>query len=67
MEQVIKVHASGNAAWFSLVFDETCVAQGEPVSVEGVRGTGVLEKMNNNWVIVQAHFSVALVEAEVEN
>ena len=61
-DQVIKVNASGNTAWFSEIEDWNWVAQGEPASVEGVRGTGVLEKRDGNWVIVQAHFSVPVAE-----
>ena len=64
---VIKVHASGKVAWFSLIFDETWVAQEEPGSLEGGRLTGVLEKRDGNWVVVQFHASMPVAEEEVEN
>ena len=65
--QVIKVHASGNVAWISLIFDENLVAQGEQFSVEGARFTAVLEKRNDNWVFVQFHASVPIASQVVEN
>ena len=57
-DQVIKVHASGNVAWFSEVADWDLVVEGKPVRSEGQRLTGVLEKRNGNWVFVQFHNSV---------
>jgi len=57
-DQVIKVHPSGNMAWFSQVWDWDMVVGGQPVHSEGQRLTGVLEKRNGNWVFVQFHNSV---------
>jgi len=57
-DQVIKVHSSGNVAWFSQIWDWDLIAEGQPVSVPDCRFTGVLEKRNNNWVFVQFHNSV---------
>ena len=57
-ERDIKVHPSGNVAWFSQVWDWDLVVGGKPVHSEGQRFTGVLEKRNGNWVIVQFHNSV---------
>jgi len=56
--QVIKVHPSGNVAWFSQVWDWDLVIEGQPVHSAGQRLTGVLEKRNDNWVFVQIHNSV---------
>ena len=56
--QVIKVHESGKAAWFSEIIDWELEYQGELVSMAGLRVTGVLEKRNGAWVIVQLHYSV---------
>ena len=56
--QVIKVHPSGNLAWFSQVWDWDLVIEGQPVHSAGQRLTGVLEKRNDNWVFVQFHNSV---------
>ena len=57
-DQAIKVHDSGKVAWFSEIFDCIVVSQGKEVKLEGLRFTGVLEKRNGNWVIVQSHLSV---------
>jgi len=57
-DQVIKVHDSGRVAWFSEILDWNFVVQGQSVSKKGGRLTGVLEKRNGNWVIVQYHVSV---------
>ena len=57
-EQVIKVHPSGNVAWFSEVWDWDMVLEGKAVRSEDQRLTGVLEKRNGNWVFVQFHNSV---------
>jgi len=57
-EQAIKVHPSGNVAWFSEVWDWDMVVEGKSVSSEGQRLTGVLEKRDGNWVFVQIHNSV---------
>ena len=57
-EQSIKVHPSGNVAWFSEVWDWDMVLEGKAVRSEGQRLTGVLEKRNGSWVFVQFHNSV---------
>jgi ketosteroid isomerase-like protein len=57
-EQVIKVHKSGEVAWFSEFMDLKGKAQGQPYALEGARFTGVLEKRNGSWLIVQIHGSV---------
>lgn len=57
-DQVVKVHHSGNIAWFSQVWDWFLLAQGKPISIKGCRFTGVLEKRNGKWVFVQFHNSV---------
>ena len=57
-DQVIKVHPSGNVAWFSEVWDWDLVVEGKPVHSGDQRLTGVLEKRNGSWVLVQFHNSV---------
>jgi len=61
-DQIIKVHSSGNVAWFSQVVDWSLVAQGQHISIEGIRYTGILEKRNGNWLIVQLHTSIPFSE-----
>jgi hypothetical protein len=65
-DQVIKVNPSGNVAWFSEVVDWDIVAQAQPTHIEGSRITGVLEKRNGNWVIVQFHISVPVSNQAVK-
>lgn len=57
-DEIIKVHDSGKVAWFSGIMDWDVIADEQPVKLEGVRITSVLEKRNGNWVFVQAHISV---------
>jgi ketosteroid isomerase-like protein len=54
----IKVHKSGEVAWFSYLVDWEGKAMGEPFDFEGARMTGVMEKQNGNWVVVQLHGSI---------
>jgi len=56
--QVIKIHSSGKLAWFSEQWDWDLVYGGKQVQIPNQRLTGVLEKRNGQWVIVQFHNSV---------
>jgi len=56
-ERVIKVHKSGEVAWASMLVDVRGKTQGQPFAVEGWRITGVFEKRDGNWVVVQWHVS----------
>ena len=56
--RVVKLGADARSAWFSEEFDLLMLAQGDPVSLEGLRLTGGLEKRGDTWVIVQLHTSV---------
>lgn len=53
----IDISESGDVAWYFCNLDDHCEWDGKPVGWDNVRWTGVLEKRNNNWVIVQMHFS----------
>jgi hypothetical protein len=48
---------SGDVAWYSCMLDDENEWNGQPASWINVRWTGVLEKREGNWVIVQMHFS----------
>ncbi len=61
-DQVIKLHDSGKVAWFSEIMDWEIVAGDQQVKLEGLRVTGVLEKREGNWVYVQLHYSIPVVE-----
>jgi ketosteroid isomerase-like protein len=50
---------SGTVAWFFCMLDDINEWEGQPANWENTRWTGVLEKRNNNWVMVQQHFSFA--------
>lgn len=53
---------SGDVAWFFCILDDINEWKGEPANWENTRWTGVLEKRDGNWVIVQQHFSFASKE-----
>lgn len=48
---------AGNVAWYSCLLDDENLWAGRPASWFDVRWTGVLEKRDGRWVIVQMHFS----------
>jgi uncharacterized protein (TIGR02246 family) len=56
-DQRIKVHRSGEAAWFSEVLYWKEVEKSKTFAVDGLRITGVLERRDGRWVIVQLHAS----------
>ncbi|MEO8398197.1 MAG: nuclear transport factor 2 family protein [Ignavibacteriaceae bacterium] len=56
--QTINVDADGNAAWFSEIWDWDISMGGQTMQQHNLRLTGVLEKDDGNWVIVQFHNSV---------
>lgn len=53
---------SGDVAWFYCVLDDINEWQGQPANWENVRWTGVLEKRDGKWRVVQQHFSFPLQE-----
>jgi len=55
----INISKSGDAAWWFCMLDDINIWKGEPSSWVNTRWTGVMEKRNGNWVIVQQHFSFA--------
>ncbi len=50
---------SGNVAWFSAILDDCFTWDGRPGCWKDTRWTGVLEKREGKWLIVQMHFSFA--------
>jgi hypothetical protein len=50
---------SGDVAWFSCILDDLGEWEGKPIGWKDTRWTGVLEKRDGQWVIVQMHFSFA--------
>ena len=55
----INISQSGTVAWWYCELDDLNEWKGQPANWENTRWTGVLEKRNGNWVIVQMHFSFA--------
>ena len=53
----IHISHSGDVAWWSCILDDFNTWQGRPANWENVRWTGVLEKRETGWFIVQMHFS----------
>ena len=64
----IRFSQSGDVAWFSAILDDFGEWDGQPFRWEETRWTGVLEKRDGTWLIVQMHFSFAAdrVRAEAE-
>ena len=54
----IKISRSGDVAWFFAMLDDLGEWDGKPTGDRDIRWTGVLEKRNGKWVIVQEHGSV---------
>ncbi|MCD4695656.1 MAG: nuclear transport factor 2 family protein [Bacteroidales bacterium] len=57
-DQIIKINETGNTAWFSEIVNYNYIYQGETRQFEGLRFTGVLEKKDGDWYIVQSHMSI---------
>lgn len=55
----INISESGTVAWFFCMLDDINEWKGQPASWENTRWTGVLEKRNGQWKMVQQHFSFA--------
>lgn len=53
---------SGDVAWFFCMLDDENEWRGEPASWLNARWTGVLEKREGRWRMVQMHFSNAVEE-----
>ncbi len=55
----IGVARSGDAAWWSCMLNDLAEWDGKPTGWKDTRWTGVLEKRDGKWHIVQMHFSFA--------
>ncbi len=56
--QFIKLNCTGNTAWFAETLNYNYMYRGVAHSYEGLRFTGVVEKIKGKWVLVQAHLSL---------
>jgi len=64
-DQKIGINKSGTTAWFYEMLDYNFIYQGEDMVFEGIRFTGVLEKRDGQWKLVQGHLSIPY-EAEIK-
>jgi hypothetical protein len=55
----ISLSESGTVAWYYCMLDDINEWKGKPAEWRNTRWTGVLEKRDGRWVIVQMHFSFA--------
>jgi ketosteroid isomerase-like protein len=55
----VNLSKSGEVAWFSAILDDFGESDGKPYAWMNTRWTGVLEKREGKWLIVQMHFSFA--------
>ena len=55
----IDLAEQGNVAWFYCILDDINEWKGQPASWMNTRWTGVLEKRDGKWIMVQMHFSFA--------
>ncbi len=53
----IKRSSGGDVAWFFCILDDINTWKEKPADWENTRWTGVLEKRDGRWVMVQQHFS----------
>jgi len=60
----IRLSNSGEVAWFFCLLDDINEWKGQPANWENTRWTGVLEKREGRWVMVQQHFSLASEQKE---
>jgi ketosteroid isomerase-like protein len=58
-ELKINFSKSGTVAWYTAFLDDHGEWKGQRIGWDDARWTGVLEKRENQWVIVQMHFSFA--------
>lgn len=56
---------AGDVAWWSCILDDLGEWDGRPIGWKDTRWTGVLERRDGNWRIVQMHFSFAQVRDPV--
>lgn len=59
-DQQINLSRSGDTAWFFCMLNDISTWKGQEVGWKNTRWTGVLEKRDGRWVIVQQHFSFAV-------
>lgn len=64
--RTIKISKSGDEAWFTEIQNIKLIVNEEQLEIKNARHTGVLEKRDGKWVIVQSHFSLPVEGQAVE-
>ncbi len=59
-DKILKLCSDGEIAWFYMKVNWNVESEGESAAFDGIRTTGVLEKLNGIWVIVQIHTSMPI-------
>ena len=62
----IDISRSGDVAWWSGMLDDLGEWDGKPTGWKDARWTGVIEKRDGRWIIVQMHFSFASDKVRAE-
>ncbi len=57
-EQNIRLNETANTAWFSEIMNYNFIYNDEAKSFSGIRFTGILEKIEGKWLLVQGHLSI---------
>lgn len=57
-DKILKMCKSGGQAWFYMKVNWYVESEGKQFTFDGIRTTGVLEKENGKWQIVQIHTSM---------
>lgn len=58
----IEFSQDGKVAWYSQLIDTSVETKSDMIRIEGFRHTGVMEYLNNRWLIVQTHMSAPVLE-----
>ncbi|PKP31840.1 MAG: hypothetical protein CVT99_07640 [Bacteroidetes bacterium HGW-Bacteroidetes-16] len=56
--QHIGINCTGNTAWFAETLNYNFIYKEQARTYEGLRFTGVVEKIDGKWMLVQAHLSL---------
>ena len=57
-DKILKMCKTGGQAWFYMKVNWYVESEGKEFTFDGIRTTGVLEKENGQWKIVQIHTSM---------
>jgi ketosteroid isomerase-like protein len=60
--QFIKLNCTGNTAWFAETLNYNYMYKDVANSYESMRFTGVVERIDGKWVLVQAHLSLPALD-----